>query len=45
MTESKDVAKLDNFKQHFQRLASFLIKVQLPYPFEIQQYEKVHTYV
>jgi hypothetical protein len=34
MTEPNDNAKLDNLKQSFQRLASFLIKVQLPYPFE-----------
>ncbi|XP_025419598.1 RAD50-interacting protein 1 isoform X2 [Sipha flava] len=30
MTEPNDNAKLDNLKQSFQRLASFLIKVQLP---------------
>jgi len=33
MNEITDNAKLNNFKQQFQRLANMLIKVQLPYPF------------
>lgn len=35
MSEITDNAKLNNFKQQFQRLANMLIKVQLPYPFVV----------
>jgi len=35
MNEITDNAKLNNFKQQFQRLANMLIKVQLPYPFVV----------
>lgn len=38
MNEITDNAKLNNFKQQFQRLADMLIKVQLPYPF-YEQYK------
>lgn len=33
-TESAGVVKYDNYKQNFQRLASILLKIKLPYPFE-----------
>lgn len=33
MNESMD-AKLENSKQKFHRLASLLMKIKLPYPFE-----------
>lgn len=43
MSETTDAAKLNNFKQSFQRLANMLIQVQLPYPFVRKIYTTIYN--